>query len=69
MINRRHQVGDKVRMRFGSNIERDRWTMRRTVGEVVEGRSLAARGYCIRVKWPDEALEEAFHNSGQSDPA
>lgn len=69
MINRRYQVGDKVRVRFGSNIERDRWSKRRVVGEVVEGRNLDAQGYCIRVRWPDEALEEAFHNSGQFDPA
>ncbi|MXN45938.1 hypothetical protein GR138_12110 [Shinella kummerowiae] len=61
------KVGDKVRVRSGSTLERTRWNDRNAVGIVVEVAHIPAFGRGVKIRWPNEDVEPAFSEAGQYD--
>lgn len=59
------KVGDRVRVRAGSAIERARWEKRNLFGTVAAVQDIPAYGQGVKVQWPDEEVEPAFSEVGQ----
>lgn len=61
------EIGDRVKIRAGSSIERSRWDKRDAIGTVVAAEELPGYGFGVKIEWPGEEIERAFQDANHFD--